>query len=164
ITIGFATQALAGWSLSTMDVNLTTGDVLWAIFAQGFGVGILWPPITVVAFSTLPRMQMPEGTAVYHLLRNIGSSVHISLSIAIVLRMSRTSYAELAPSVSAFDELLAMPWVTGAFNLESQAGLAALSGEMARQSAMLGYISSFHFFTWTALAVLPLVFLVRLRR
>jgi len=43
-------------------------------------------------------------------------------------------------------------------------GLAALSREMARQAAMIGYLDAFVFFIATSLAVLPLVFLIRIKR
>jgi DHA2 family multidrug resistance protein len=164
IASGFLLQAFAGWAMAQMDVNLTTWDVFWATFVQGLGVGLLWVPITMVAFSTLKAEYVPEGTAVYHLLRNVGSSIHISLSIALVIRMARTSYAEMAPAVSPFNELLTMPWVSGAYNIDSVGALAAMSGELSRQATMIGYIDSFYFFSYTAIAVLPLVFLIRWRR
>ena len=63
---------------------------------MGFGVGVLWVPITMVAFSTLHDGFVSEASAVFHMVRNIGSSVHISLSIALAVHMTRTGYAELA--------------------------------------------------------------------
>jgi DHA2 family multidrug resistance protein len=163
ITFGFALQAGAGWMMAQLDVNLSTWDVFWPMFLQGFGVGILWVPITMVTFSTLSSSHTSEGTAIYHLVRNMGSSIHIAVSIALVLRMTRTSYAQMAPVVSPFNELLTMPWVVGDFDIDSTRGLAAISGELSRQAAMLGYISSFHFFSMTALVVLPLVLLIKRR-
>ena len=164
ITIGFLLQASAGWMMAQLDVNLTVADVVLPMFVQGFGVGILWVPITMVTFSTLASAHLNEGTAVYHLIRNIGSSVHISISIALVIRMTRTNYAELAPALSPFNELLSMPWVTGRFNVDSSGGLLALHGELGRQASMIGYIDSFYFFSMTALLVLPLVMFIAHRK
>jgi len=55
------------------------------------------------------------------------------------------------------------PELSGAWDLGDPQALSAIETEIARQSAMLGYLDSFWFFTLTALAVLPLVLLVRLR-
>ncbi|MEW6689045.1 MAG: DHA2 family efflux MFS transporter permease subunit [Pseudomonadota bacterium] len=164
IVLGFALQALAGWQLAQLDVNPSVADVFWPMALQGFGVGVLWVAITMVTFATLAPEQVAQGTAIYHMVRNVGSSVHISLSIALALRMARASYAELAERVTPYSEALSMPWATGAWNLETQRGLAALSREMARQAAMIGYLDAFVFFVATSLAVLPLVFLIRLKR
>ena len=164
IAIGFVLQAVAGWMMAQLDVNLSIWNVFWPMFLQGFGVGILWVPITMVTFSTLAESHLNEGTAVYHLVRNIGSSIHIAISIALVLRMTRMNYAEMAPAISPFNELLSMPWVIGPFDVDSTGGLLALRGELARQATMIGYIDSFYFFSMTALVVLPLVMLISPRK
>ena len=98
------------------------------------------------------------------MVRNIGSSIHISLSIALAVHMTRTGYAELAERVTPYSQSLSMPWVSGAWNLEEARGLAALSREMARQAAMIGYLDAFVFFIATSIIVLPLVFLIKLKR
>jgi DHA2 family multidrug resistance protein len=164
ILLGFSLQALAGWQLAQLDMNPGTESVFWPMAIQGFGVGVLWVSITMVTFATLAPERVAEGSAVYHMVRNIGSSIHISLSISLAVRMSRASYAELAERVTPYSESLALPWVHGAWNLQSQAGQAAFAREMARQAQMIGYLDAFVFFIATSLVVLPLVFLIRLKR
>ncbi len=164
ILFGFLLQAVAGWQLAHLDVNPSTADVFWPMALQGFGVGVLWVPITMVSFSTLGPEHVAEGSAVFHMVRNFGSSIHISLSIALAVHMTRTGYAELAERVTPYGASASMPWVTGAWNLEDSRGLAALSREMARQASMIGYLDAFVFFIATSLAVLPLVLLIRVKR
>jgi DHA2 family multidrug resistance protein len=164
ILLGFLLQAYAGWQLAQLDMNPGTASVFWPMAVQGFGVGILWVAITMVTFATLAPERVAEGSAIYHMVRNVGSSIHISLSISLAVRMTRTSYAEIAERVTPYSESLSMPWVTGAWNLESQRGLAAVSREMARQAQMIGYLDAFVFFIATSLVVVPLVFLIRLKR
>ena len=96
IVLGFLLQAYAGWLLAQLDVNPSSADVFWPMALQGFGVGVLWVPITMVSFATLDPARVAEGSAIYHMVRNIGSSIHISLSITLSVRMARSSYAELA--------------------------------------------------------------------
>ncbi len=164
IVIGFALQAFAGWQMTGLDLNLTASDVFWPMALQGLGVGLLWVPITVVTFSTLAPRHVSEGTAVYHLLRNMGSSIHISISIALVIRMSKTSYADLAQQVSPFNERLDWAFASGGWSVDGAHALAGLGREVGRQAAMIGYLDGFYFYTATALAVLPLVLLVRWQR
>jgi DHA2 family multidrug resistance protein len=164
IAAGFLLQALAGWQLAQLDMNPTAEGVFWPMALQGFGVGVLWVPITMVTFATLKPDAIAEGSAIYHMVRNVGSSIHISLSITLAVRMARTSYAELAPAVSPYSEALSLPWVAGGWSAADPQGLAALGREVARQASMIGYIDAFLFFIATALAVLPLILLVRWNR
>jgi DHA2 family multidrug resistance protein len=164
IVLGFLLQAFAGWQLTRLDMNPSAEGVFWPMALQGFGVGILWVPITMVTFATINQSTTAEGAAVYHMVRNLGSSIHISLATALAVRMARMNYAELAPAVSPYNEALRMPWITGGWNVGDPAGLAAVAREVARQAAMLGYIDAFVFYVATALVVLPLVAFVRWKR
>jgi MFS transporter, DHA2 family, multidrug resistance protein len=164
IVFGFLLQGFAGWQLTGLDMNPSAEGVFWPMALQGFGVGVLWVPITMVTFSTIQATATAEAAAIYNMVRNVGSSIHISLSTALAVHMARMNYAELAPAVSPYNEALGMPWVTGGWNLHDPAGLAAVAREVARQAAMLGYIDAFAFYVATALVVLPLVLLVRWKR
>lgn len=164
IGAGFVLQAVAGWLLATADIGVSADYVFWPMALQGFGVGLQWVSITVVTFSTLKPEFVGEGSAIFHMVRNIGSSIHISISITLALRMARTSYTELSARISPYNEVLAFPWVTGGWNVNDARGLAALGKEITRQSAMVGYIDAFWFFIATSLAVMPLLLLVRWKR
>lgn len=158
IGLGFVLQAVAGWQLFQLDANLGFHDVFWPMALQGLGVGVLWVPITMVTFATIRPEHLAEGTAVYHMLRNIGSSVHISLSTVLVIRMTQANHAELTQHVSPYNEAMSLPWVTGSYDLN------AIQAEIARQASMIGYLDSFWAFALTGLVVLPLVLLVRWKR
>ena len=125
---------------------------------------MMWVPLSVIALSTLPPDQRPDGTAFFHLLRNIGSSIFISLSITIVIRTTKVSYAGMIEQISPFNENLRLPWVTGAWSTESTPELMALGEEALRQAAMIGYLNSFLAFAAIALVAVPLVFLAKRQR
>ena len=164
LALGFLLQAFAGWQMAQFDLNLTTFDVAWTSCLQGLGVGLVWVPVTLITFATLDPKLVGEGTAIFHLLRNIGSSIFISLSIALVLYTSSVSYSDMVQFISPFNDSFQLPSNAGGWSLDSLAGVSALSREASRQSAMLGYISAFYLFTLTSLLVLPLLLLVRWRR
>jgi len=158
---GFLAQAVAGFAMAGFNINMTTWAVAWTTMLQGFGLGLMWSPITVVTFATLEPRHLPEGASVFHLLRNIGSSIHIALSATIVIRTARINYAELVELLNPFNEAMQFGTVMGGWDTASRAGLAALSGEVARQSAMIGYLNAYYAYGLMAVAVAPLVFLAR---
>jgi DHA2 family multidrug resistance protein len=164
IVAGFLLQALAGSQLAQLDANAGTADVFWPMALQGFGVGILWVAITMVTFLTLEPARLAEGAAIYHLVRNIGASLYISVSATLAARMARASYAELSRSVSPYNEALALPGSAGGWNAGDPEGLAALAREVMRQATLIGYLDAFVLFVATSLAVLPLVALIRWKR
>lgn len=158
---GFLSQGVAGIFMAQFDLNLTTFGVAWTSMLQGFGVGLIWVPLSIATFWTLAPKDVSEGTAVFHLIRNFGSSVHISLSVAIVIHTAKMSYEELAAFVNPFNTALGRAADAGPWSLEGGAGMAVLSREVARQAAMIGYVNAFYFFAATAFVCIPLLLLVR---
>jgi MFS transporter, DHA2 family, multidrug resistance protein len=164
LVLGFGVQGVAGYMMAGFSLDVSAADVAWASALQGLGVGLLWVPITLVAFSTLHERYLPEGMALFHLLRNIGSSLHVSISVAIVVHTAGVSYAELGEHISPFSETFQQAVGSGAYNVDTLSGVARLSAEVERQAAMIGYLNGFYLYALTSLAVVPLIFLVRVRR
>lgn len=162
LVTGFACQAYSGWVLAHVSVDMTTWGVLWTSALQGFGVGVIWVPLTLVTFATLDKRSTAEATAIFHLVRNFGSSIYISISITVALRTARVSYSELSVNASPLNPALAMQdSLFARWSLDDAPALAALAREIGRQSTMIGYLNAFHMFELTALAVIPLALLVR---
>ena len=161
IAVGFASHAVAGFAMAQLDINLTPFDVFWTNCLQGFGIGVTYVPMTIVAFSAMSGRDLAEGSAIFHLVRNVGSSVFISISVAVVVHSTAANYAGFTEHVTLFNELFRYPRLAGLWNIEDRQGLIAFSGEMHRQAAMIGYINAFYLYTFAACAALPLLLLVR---
>lgn len=161
IALGFGLQALAGLGLMHMDLNVTPFELQLNGAIQGLSSGILVVALTLVSFIGVPRDKLAESLALYHLLRNIGASFFISLSIAEVIRSTGVNYAQMAEVVTPYNRSLALPWVTGLWEIGTAPNLQRLSGEIVRQSAMIAYINVFGLFTVVSAAVVPAVILLR---
>ena len=164
VAAGFATQGISGWYMAQADLNVMLEDLFWPMIVQGFGVGLLWPSITAITFSTLNRDYVDEGTAIYHLIRNMASSIYISISVAVIMRTSSQRYAEMTDRVSPFNQNLDLPWASRGWSATTTEGLSHLGSEIGRQAAMIGYINSFYMFSITAFAFIPLVLLIRWKK
>ena len=162
VFLGFALQAFSGFVIAGFSINLTSFDVAWTSYVQGFGVGLVWVPLNVLAFSTLKQVYVPDAAAILHLIRNMGSSVFISICIITIMRSAKTTYAGLAETVSPYNKLFDIPFLMGAWSIDSEAGVGVLAREIERQSMMNGYISAFYLFSITAVAIMPLLLLIRM--
>lgn len=157
---GFGLQAISGLWLMSLDLNVDTGTLMANSFVQGIAIGVIWVPLTLVTFSTIGAANLAEGTAVYHLLRNIGSSFFISICVAEIVRSTSANYGRMVELVNPFNKVLALPWVTGGWDFETVQGLARLSKEINRQAAMLGYINAFGLYTLCSALAIPLILLI----
>jgi DHA2 family multidrug resistance protein len=156
LVAGWSLQALAGWWLLTLDLNMNMQILAVTMIVQGMSVGIIWVPMTVLAFATLRPEDRAETSAVFHLLRNLGSTLFISVAVAEVVRATGTNYARLTEVASPFNPVFLWPFASGGWSIETPAGLSQLSKEMLRQATMLAYTNAFLLYSLSCLAAIPL--------
>jgi DHA2 family multidrug resistance protein len=162
MAFGFGLQTAAGLWMLTFDLNVSMEVLVLNSAVQGFAVGVVWVPITAVAFGTLDPKHYAEASAVFHLLRNIGSSFFISLSIAEIVRASGANYSRMTEMITPYNRALTTPGITGGWVFDTVPGLARFAREIARQSAMIGYLNAFAMYTATS--ALAVVFALMVRR
>lgn len=150
----FSLHQMAGF---TPDVSMFT--LIWTGVVQGMGLGFLFVPLSTMAFATLSPQLRTQGTALFSLLRNIGSSIGISVAAFLLSRNSTEIQAHLVESVTPFRE--ATRHLPALWNLNSKTGIAALTGEVQRQAAATAYVIDFKVMTMVALSLIPLIFLLR---
>jgi DHA2 family multidrug resistance protein len=161
LTTGLVLQVWASWQMTRFNVNMSDFDVYWTNMVQGFGFGLAYTPMTVLAFSTLPEPLVVQGSAVFNLMRNFGSSLFISLSVLVLVRSTAENYAGLTAAVSSVDSALAYSSLAANLAYDKARSLATLSAEMQRQASMGGYLNTFVLFALTAAAALPLAWVFR---
>jgi DHA2 family multidrug resistance protein len=162
--LGFVLLGATGWHMGGFDPNVGVVSVVLTSLVQGFAIGVAWVPLSIATFATLDRRLLSEGTALFHLLRNIGSSVFISVSVAVIQRTTQVNYAELGETLSPYNERLNYPEVMGLWTTDTLQGLAALSREIGRQASMIGYLNAFHLYALACVAVLPFILAMRRSR
>ena len=158
--IGFAAHTYAGLMMANFDMNVSVAEISWAMAIQGFGVGWIWVPMTLVTFSNFDPRRSAEGMALFHFVRSIGSSYYISASFVVVFHTQKMNYSDLVQWINPFNDRLSLSGVMGGWNTESTTGLAGIASEVTRQATTIGFINSYNLFLWTSLLVYPLVALI----
>ncbi len=147
---------MTGFSLDVTQETIVVTSVI-----QGIGLGLLFVPITTAAFLTLPGHLRNGGTSILTLVRNIGSSVGISMVIANLTSKTTEMHARLVESVTPFNDALQMPDVAAHMDVHSQTGLAMLDEIVTQQAAMIAYLNDFKLLMILTLAMMPLVLIIR---
>jgi DHA2 family multidrug resistance protein len=158
IGAGFALIAFSLWQMTGFDLQMSSSPVLWSGVAQGLGTGLITVPVSAAGFATLNRSLRNEGTAIFSLMRNLGSSIGISAVQALLTRNTQIVHARLAEHVNPYNPLLQAQLHGQSPTLQSLAGLNA---GLTEQAAMIAYIDDFKLMMVLTLAALPLVLLIR---
>jgi DHA2 family multidrug resistance protein len=155
LAAGFAIAACSLWQMTGFYLQMDVWSLFWSGILQGLGTGILYVPLASMAFGTLSPALRDEGTTLFSLIRNIGSSVGISVVITLLTRNGQIMHARLAEKFTPYID----PWHPGL--VSTVRGMAALNGSITRQAQMIAYIDDFKLMMVLSIAAIPLVFLLR---
>jgi DHA2 family multidrug resistance protein len=161
LAIGFALTAAALWWMSHYSLDLAESDIVWPGLIQGVGVGLVFVPLSTATFATLAPAMRAQGTAIYSLIRNIGSSIGISLVQTMLVRNTEVAHASIVERVTAISPAWQNPAIARAYDVSHPAGVAALDGAIGMQAAMLGYIDDFWLMLGLTVVVMPLILLIK---
>ncbi len=158
---GFSLTAFSLWQMSRYTLTIEPGNVIWPGVIQGVGLGLGFVPLSAATFATLSPAMRAEGTAIYSLVRNIGSSIGIALVQTLLVRNTQIAHASLVEKVTTANLALQDPVAASVYNLASSGGMEVLNGEITRQAAMIAYIDDFWLMMLLTLGIIPLLLLIR---
>ena len=161
ILSGLGLIMIAFWFMSGYNLDVSIWQNIWPALLQGLGMGFLFIPMITVAFATLPARQRTEASAIFNLLRNVGSSIGISVMFTLLTRNIQVNHSQLAEHISRYNPLLRNLALPDGADPTAPGSLLGLDAMVNRQAAMISYVNDFKVMMVLALLVIPLVFLLK---
>jgi DHA2 family multidrug resistance protein len=146
---------MTGWTDQTGVPEIVVISII-----QGFGLGLVFVPLSTVAFLTLPNHLRTDGTSMLTLLRNVASSIGISVVIAQLTEGSRRTYAILSEHINPFNHALQMPDVRSMIDLGSDAGRAMADAMVGMQSQIIAFSLDYQLVMIVTLCAIPLAIMI----
>jgi DHA2 family multidrug resistance protein len=150
------------WSLHMMtgfESGMDSTPIIVSGVLQGFGLGFVFVPLSTLTFATLANRFRGDATAMFSLVRNVGSGVGISMVTVVLAHMSTVNHEEIASTLTAQSGAVQhlMPQLIAG----SQTYAAIVDGLVSQQAAMVAYIDNFFLMMILTVATIPIVLLLR---
>ncbi|SEA07989.1 MFS transporter, DHA2 family, multidrug resistance protein [Microbulbifer marinus] len=156
IFVGMLLVSLSLHFMAGFNLQVSRSALVWTGILQGMGLGLVFVPISTLAYATLPAQLRGEATALFSLSRNLGSSIGVSIVMAVLTRNLWINQQQLGERLQLSPDLLG--------SLPSAGELGALpvnvAQELSRQAAEIAYVNDFQLLMWINLAAIPLLFLL----
>jgi DHA2 family multidrug resistance protein len=157
IVAGYTIASGSLWIMTRWSADMDWHPIVLASFVQGLGLGLVFAPMNLIAFSAVRPELRPDGSSLLALFRNMGGSFGISVIISVMARNQQVSHADLASHITA----LTMPMAQQAFGGSDSAAPAMVDAVVNRQAQMVAYLDNFYMIAWLLLAIAPLPLLLR---
>jgi DHA2 family multidrug resistance protein len=154
-TMSVSLFAMTGWTDQTGVSTIVVTSI-----AQGFGLGLVFVPLSTVAFMTLPNHLRTDGTSMLTLVRNVASSIGISVVIAQLTEGGRRAYAVLNESITPFNDAMKMPDVARLIDMNTDAGRALMDGVLAMQAQIIAFARDYQLVMVVTICAVPLALMI----
>ena len=159
--LGILLVAVSLWEMTGWTPDIDVWSFSRVSIIQGFGLGLVFTPLQVVAFSTLPVEFRADGTALFSLLRNVGSAIGISVTTVLITQNTQVLHAQIAEHVTPFNRTLQTGAAYLLWNSATPPGIAALNEEVTRQASIIAYLDDFKLLLLLCLPMALLLLLMR---
>jgi MFS transporter, DHA2 family, multidrug resistance protein len=170
IAIGLLVLAAGCYWMSQMNLDISSGYVVWARVVMISGLGMTFAPLNLAAFLYIPRNLRAAAVGLFALLRNEGGSVGTSLGQTITERreifhgLRLNEYLDpLNPAVNSFFAQADATYLqqTGDQAAAHQMALQSLEDLREQQASALSYFDAFLIFAVVAVGLAFLVLLMK---
>jgi DHA2 family multidrug resistance protein len=146
------------------SLDIDTFWIIWPAVLQGFGMGLIFVPLSTVAYATLARSRMAEAAGLYSLVRTMGSAIGISIVTTMLTRQGQVLWNELGGGLTRFNPAV-QSYLRGLhLDPANPKAVALMAQQIGQQAQMLAIIDVFQAVTWSFILMLPLVFLLRRKK
>ena len=158
IGLGLTMHSMTAWY-----PDMPQGEIISTLVFQGFAMGFVFNPMTVVAFATLPAQFRGDAAALQNLARNIGAAIGVSVTAFMMVRSQQVAHADLAGGITPFNRLLQHhDTVANMLSPVTTHGAELLDMMINRQAQIIAFNNDYRILMFIVIA--PLLLLLLLRR
>jgi MFS transporter, DHA2 family, multidrug resistance protein len=161
VLIGLGFGAAGSYGMTYYSLDVTQINIIWPAFLQGIGLGLVFVPLSTVAYATLDRRNMAEAAGLFSLVRTVGAAIGISIVTTLLAHQSQILWNELGAHVSQYHQALLDYMRQLNLRPTDPRGLAVVARVVGQQAQMGAMLDVFKLITLSYLFMVPLVFLLK---
>src|SRR5260370_17325780 len=158
------------WIFPLFKLNANYRAYAMARVVQGVGLGLLFVPVSQLAYSYMPLNKNNKASSITNLFRNLGGSFGVAFVTTMLERRTQFHHSILAQHLTpenpvfqqSLESLTRQLTAAGSSGPDAaQKAYAVVSGIANQQAAFLGSLDCFHVLGWIRLVTIILCFLTK---
>ncbi|KAJ0337929.1 hypothetical protein COL154_014282 [Colletotrichum chrysophilum] len=159
VVIGFLLTAQSLYTMAGFSPQMDDRLILISGVVQGLGMGMVFVPLSTVTFATLDARFRTDATALFSLVRNLGSSIGVSVVTMLLTRNIQVNHTELSSFINPYNPNLRA--LSPAAASGDPPALSQIDGLVNVQSQMISYTNDFWILMVMTLVAVPFAILLR---
>jgi len=159
VVVGLCLTAYSLYVMTGFSPQMDDRLIIESGIVQGLGLGLVFVPLSTVAFATLDARHRTDAASLFSLVRNIGSSIGISIVTVYLTRNVQVNHVELSVFVNPFND--ALRTISPAAAQGDPSALSRIDQLVNQQALMISYVDDFKLMMIVTLCAIPLALMLR---
>ncbi|MHB0872497.1 MAG: DHA2 family efflux MFS transporter permease subunit [Acidithiobacillus ferrooxidans] len=160
IVAGVLLTGISTWIMTSYSLYISPAWVIYPGIIRGIGMGMIFVPLTVIAFDTLPLAVSAEASGIFNLARTLGNSIGIAIDGTVLTNETQINWNQLGGHINTFSATLPN-WLQASGLAPQDPRVWALLGQtLYSQAEMIGFLDVFQWITIIFFCLLPLILLI----
>ncbi|MBL8579413.1 MAG: DHA2 family efflux MFS transporter permease subunit [Mesorhizobium sp.] len=159
VVLGLILTAYSLYVMTGFTPQMDNYLIIETGIVQGLGLGLVFVPLSTVAFATLDVKHRTDAASLFSLVRNLGSAIGISIVTVVLTRNVQINHVELGAAMTPFNQTLAQAMPSAVAG--DPTSLMKLDGLVNIQALMISYIADFKLMMLVTLCAIPLALFLR---
>ena len=162
MAFGLCGLGLTLHSMTTWTPDMPASLITTTLVIQGFCMGFVFNPMTVVAFATLPPQFRADAAALQNLSRNTGAAIGIAVTSFMLARNTQTAHADLAANITPFPRFtIGSEAAHRLLDPATTKGAGLLDAIITREATIVAFANDYQMLSFMVLPPLLLLFIMR---
>ncbi len=161
IIAGLIIAALGTAAMANYSLTVDPWALIWPGIIQGIGMGLIFVPLSTIAYQGLPASKTDEAAGLYGLMRSLGSSIGIAITSSLLVHQAAEHRVRLAEQLNPYNPHF-HAWLSArGIEVTDPNAIPLAADEIQRQAQMMAFVDIFWFLACSFAALLPLALLLR---
>lgn len=166
VLLGFGCFIFFNWSMSQSTLNVSSQTISINLIFRALGMALLTVPLATLAVSALKVEDMPQGTAINNMMRQLGGSFGIAIVNTYLIRRIAQHRVDLVSHITLSDHMVrerlqayTTMFQTKGFGLQDaqHKAIALMDKIVGQQSSFMAYIDAYLLIGLAFTTALPLL-------
>ncbi len=166
VAVGFLLFIFFNWQMSLMSLDTSARTISLTLIIRAVGIALLTVPLSSLAVSSLPQADIPQGTALNNMMRQLGGSFGISIVNTYSARRTALHRTDMLANITDINPLVHDRIVryTAYFQDKGKTlwdakrmAVDAIDIAVVKQSTLLSYLDSYLLIGLMFAVTLPLL-------
>ena len=131
LSFGVLMNGLATFLMSNVTLSIDFWSLALPRLIQGVGMGCIFVPLQMLAFASVPIRHLPNATALFSVVRNIGGSAGVAISTTLLTRRAQMHQSVLVANTNVWAPETTERLRTWTQHFQAQGADAVTAGQQA---------------------------------